>query len=546
MSSARLYLIAAASAIAVSRPVVARSAATTRTESTRAPTPAATRHEWAHVTYLSGETIYLDAGTTAGLREKSTADLMRGDSVIAVVEVQFVSSTRAAARATRGGDRIVVGDSVRFVPVAEQKTMAAQATPSSGGSSDSSSNASAKRKGPKTVTARIGFRYLNLETGSGANGKLTQPALDVRVEGHRIDGTSLGLVIDARAHRQRSGDGRVDGSTRFYQSLIEFQGAGTLPVRIAAGRQLSNVLSPIGFFDGITLDADHAHWRVGALAGTQPDYTTFMPSGAIREAGAWLQWHNAPGRGSMLQATLGGVGSYTGGGTNREFALLSTIYVTPIVSVYATQEVDLNRGWKRVAESGHMFTPTSTFATMRVSLTHDFSVNGGYDSRRSVRLYRDFLTPDVVFDDALRRGYWGGLSYSIRHLYASVDSRMSDGATVGSNQSTTASVSLTRFTSLGFGIRARGTSYRGPTVTGELTSASLEANPKGRVRIEATVGQRADQHAANGFGPVHTSWVGLDADAGIGRSWYLMLSSYREVGSGDRLLQQYAGLSWRY
>lgn len=396
------------------------------------------------------------------------------------------------------------------------------------------------------MTGRVGLRYMSLVTGTGGNGRITQPALDLRLEGHRIGGSDLGLVVDARAHRQQSGSGRVDGSTRVYQSLLEYQGRGQFPVRITAGRQLAGVLSPLGFFDGLTIEVDRRHWRAGALGGTQPDFASFQPSGAIREAGAWLQWHNAVGTGSLMQATVGGVGSYTADGVNREFALLAANYVSPVVSLYATQEVDVNRGWKKAAESGKGITPTSTFATLRVALNRAFAVNGGYDSRRSVRLYRDFLTPDIAFDDALRRGYWGGLSFSMPHLYVSADTRTSDGETVGLNQSNTAMLAVTRLPLLGVGLRARGTSYRGPTVTGTLTSASLEFNPWGRLRLEATAGRRDDQRAIAGMIPARTTWVGFDADAGIGRSWYVMASSYREVGASERVLQNYLSLSWRF
>ncbi len=508
---------------------------------------------WAKVTYLSGESIYLDAGTLAGLREKSVVELLRGDTVAVVLEVQFVASARAAARITRGTG-VAIGDSVRFRPVRDAAIVAsidaARAT-AAGDTRVADSTASARpatprRSSPRVVSGRIGLRYLSLQTGAGASGRVTQPALDVRLEGHRIGGSPLGMIVDARAHRQRSGSGRTDGSTRVYQSLLEYQGAGAFPVRITAGRQLSSVLSPLGFFDGVTLDVDRRHWRVGVLGGTQPDYANFRPSGEIREAGAWLQWHTAPGSGTIFQSTIGGVGSYGVDGINREFALLSTMLVTPVVSLYTTHELDVNRGWKQSAESGKAVIPTSTFATLRVALGRALSVQGGYDSRRSVRLYRDFLTPDIAFDDAFRRGYWGGASVSIPHLFVSADSRISDGETVGRNQSSTASVSVTRLSKLGIGLRARGTRYDGPAVSGTLTSASLEIDPWGRVRIEATMGRRDDRRAQTGMTPARTTWVGFDADAGIGRSWYLMASSYREIGESERMLQQYLGLSWRY
>ncbi len=561
----------------------------------RVADPSASRWRWASVTYLSGETIYLDAGTMAGLREKAVVEVMRRDSVVASLEVQFVSSSRSATRAVRGAG-VAIGDSARFLPAvetiaiadgasavpgsgasagpgaardasgrasvaaAQSGALAPSATASASASASSSASASAsasasssaasggkpRKSGARTVSGRVGVRYLSLQTGTGASGRVTQPAVDMRLEGHRIDGTPFGLVIDARAHRQQAGSGKTTGSTRVYQSSLEYQGVGPFPVRVTAGRQLSNVLSSLGFFDGVTLDVDRKNWRVGAVGGTQPDYTNFQPSGAIREGGAWLQWHTAPGSHTIFQTTVGGVGSYGVDGINREFALLSSMLVTPKLSWYATQEIDVNRGWRKSAESGQGITPTSTFATLRVAVSRALSVQAGYDSRRSVRLYRDFLTPDVAFDDAFRKGYWGGLSLSVPHVFASADVRTSDGATVGRNQSNTASLSVTRLTKLGFGLRARGTTYDGPTVSGTLTSASFEIDPWGRARIEATVGRRDDRRAQSGMLPARTTWVGFDADAGIGRSWYIMASSYREVGATERLLQQYLGLSWRY
>jgi len=538
MSSSRLGLSAAVVAALVLGNALGAQAA-----------PSAPRWQWTRVSYLSGESVYIDAGTSAGLREGATADVMRRDSVVATLEIQFVSSSRASGRATRGGP-IVVGDSVRFLAAPELITVAAGASSSGasapGGTATPGTATARSSRKARTITGRAGLRYMDLQTGTGASGRLTQPAIDLRLEGHRVNGSPIGLVIDARAHRQTTGTGRTDGSTRVYQSMIEYQGAGPLPVRVSVGRQLSNVLSPLGFFDGVTVDVDRTHWRFGVLGGTQPDYANFHPSADIREGGTWLQWHNATGTGTIVQATLGAIGSYATAGINREFALATTMVVTPVFSVYATQELDLNRGWRKDAEGGKAISPTSTFATLRVAVTRALSLQGGYDSRRSVRLYRDFLTPDVAFDDAFRRGYWGGAALSLPHVYLSADSRTSDGLTAGRNQSQTATLSLSRITALQFGTRLRATRYDGPTVRGTLTSASLEVDPWNRFRVEATVGRRDDQRAFDGMIPAKTTWVGIDADAGIGRAWYVMFSSYREIGPSDRLLQNYTGLSWRF
>lgn len=526
----------------------ARKAVTART---------ASPYTWTHVTYLSGESVYLDAGTAQGLSEKATVQIVRKDSVVATVEVQYISSTRAAGILRAGGAPLVVGDSGRFTPAVAVATASTSASGDSTARSSSSTttptsgsilapSTTPTRRGPRTVNARVGVRYLSIHNGSSASGRITQPAFDVRLEGHRIGESAFGLLIDARAHQQRSGAGRVDNSTRVYQSAIEYQTAGRSPSRITMGRQLSTVLSPVGFFDGVSMDFDNPHWKYGAIAGTQPDQVKFMPAAEIREAGAYLQWHNAPGTRGVYQATVGGVGSYGTDGVNREFLLLNTMLVNPVVSIFATQEVDLNRGWKRTAEQNRPLTWSSTFATARAAVTRGLSVNAGYDSRRNIRLYRDFITPDVAFDDALRRGYFGGASVSAPHFYANADTRISDGATVGKSTSNTASMTVSRLTPLGISLRARGTQYDGPTVSGQLVSGSFELSPRGLFRLEASAGRRKDTRASADFGATTSTWIGVDADAGIGRSWYVMLSHYRETGQLDRVLQQYIGLSWRY
>ena len=100
-------------------------------------------------------------------------------------------------------------------------------------------------------------------------------------------------------------------------------------------------------------------------------------------------------------------------------------------------------------------TPTATFATARVSIGPALSLHAGYDNRRSVRLYRDFLSPEIEFDDSFRQGTWGGAQLSLGHLLAGFDTRTSTGGSSGSSDSWTASAGLTRLTPLGAGVRRR-------------------------------------------------------------------------------------------
>jgi len=302
----------------------------------------------------------------------------------------------------------------------------------------------------------------------------------------------------------------------------------------------------VGVFDGVAADYNWSHTGAGAFAGTQPDPMDFGLSRAIREYGAWFQLHNAPAASAIWSVTSGAIGSYASGEVNREFLYLQAQYVHRALSLFAAQELDYNRGWRAEAESTTT-TPTASFVTARLSLGPALSLNGGYDNRRNVRLYRDFISPEVEFDDSFRQGTWGGAQLSLAgHFQAGVDVRSSTGGASGESDSWTASTGVMRLTPLGIGVRGRATYYSGSLVEGSLRSASVEVQPMGRFRLEVTAGSRRDIHATQGVGPTSRRWIGGDFDTGLGRSLFLTLSAYRELGPDDRLMQYFGSLSYRF
>lgn len=503
---------------------------------------------WAHVTYISGPSVYLDAGTRAGLREGSRLQVVRGSTVIAELVVAYVSSSRASCTVASSAAAVAVGDSARFTPVRDAGPAPARVV----ASADSSARSRARRTA-RPIRGRVGVRYLTMEQGSGtATTTLTQPAFDLRLDGQRLNGTPLGLVVDVRAYRQsfqRPSGSALTNSTRVYQTALLWTPADA-GVRVAIGRQFSSALSSVGLFDGAALDVNRRHWSAGGFSGSQPEPRTFGYSGEVREHGAYVQWHNGPNEGAPWALTAGAIGSYAGGEIDREFGYLQGMFNNRHVSLYATQEIDVNRGWKAGVESSGA-TPTSTFATLRLSPTDAFSVYGGYDNRRSVRLYRDFLDPETAFDDSFRQGAWGGASlYLLGHLRVSGDARTSRGGAAGTADSYTGSVHLSRLTPLQLGVQLRSTRYTGVLASGDLTSASLEFTPFGTLRLQANGGRRTDSRTADAQGnPLtdsRTTWWGLDADVGLARSVYLMVSTYRETGALTRNLQSYVALSLRF
>lgn len=502
---------------------------------------------WAHISYISGGTVYLDVGSKHGLQTGARLEVIRGTQSIGELTVAYISSTRAACTIARNSVELAVGDSARFTPVVAPEPAAVAASASTaGGTTPTAARRSSIHH--NALRGRLGVRYLSVDPGGGG-ASWTQPAFDLRLDGHSMGGSPLGVVVDVRAYRQRSGaSGRnASASTRVYQGSIELASPNS-PVRVAMGRQITGALSTIGIFDGLTIEANGSHFSGGAVAGSQPDAQTFGLSGEIREYGAYVQAHNKADGSGVWSMTLGGIGSYDKGQIDREFAYVQGMIVSRNFSLYATQEVDVNRGWKADVE-GRSTIPTATFATARWSLTDAFSLNAGYDNRRSVRLYRDFVDPELEFDDAFRQGGWAGFSINAgRHFRMYTDARQSKGGTGGDAQSYTGSLGLYRMTVLGLGLQVRATQYSGSVAQGQLMSGSLELNPWNKFRLEASSGTRVDTRDPTGTGlpKSRLDWQGLDADFGIGRSFYVILSGYSEKGDAGRSLQSYAGLSWRF
>jgi len=496
---------------------------------------------WTRITYISGGTVYLEVGSKQGLTDRSPLDVVRGGTVIARLLVTAISSGRAACDVMPPPVELTVGDSVRFIAV-----IAAAAPAATAGVATTSATAA---RHANALRGRIGLRYLVVAPDGG--GGLTQPAYDLRLDGQRLGGTGVGLTADVRAQRtQYTAAGAQPArlpvnATRVYQAALSWSALRS-GVRVTAGRQLAGALSSVGLFDGVSFDVDRAHWGMGAFGGSQPDAQSFGPSGRIKEYGAYGQVHTRSAGSTAVALTLGGVGSYVGSAIDREYAFARLTTSGPLLSVYATQEIDFNRGWKRDAEHSAT-TPTSTFASVQFTPTRSVALFGGFDNRRSVRLYRDFVSPELAFDDAFREGTWAGLTLAApRYARLSVDRRDSRGGTSGEANSTTVMGSVTGLTRLRLGVRARGTAFAGTRSSGQLLSGSIDMDPWGFLRLEANGGTRRTTAAGLGLADTRLTWWGVDADVGIGRSLYLLLSTYREQEAGHGSLQTYASISWRF
>ena len=513
-----------------------------------------TKARMAAVTYISGASIYIGAGRLDGVREGMSLDVLRGGQSIAIVRVVFLASHSSSCETVSGSAAPTVGDSVRYQPAADNVTAS---QPDTERVQPRAIPRSSIRRRP--IRGRVGLGYLSLEQPNALEGpgRLNQPSADVHIDGSSLAGGMLGFSLDARSRRtigaSQLSNASLDQRTLIYAASLSATHTET-GARLSVGRQYSAALPSVGLFDGLTVDVNRARWGAGLFSGAQPDVATMRYSTEVRETGAYLQLHNRPASTVPWSVSSGAIGSRDLGQIDREFGFMQFVLNSQLVSVYAMQEVDVNRGWKR-ADGESALAPTSTFASLSVRPLDELSVQGGFDNRRNVRLYRDHITPETTFDDAFREGLWGGASYVVRQrIRLGADLRLSRGGAAGRADSYTTSLGAGPYLSKRLDVRLRSTRYRTVSTTGWLHALTAGADPLTIVHVELNAGLRT-QHlldslgVAPGVGAItipSDAWFGASADVSIGRSWYALLSMTRDNSGVDLTKVLYSSLVYRF
>jgi hypothetical protein len=492
----------------------------------------------AKITYIAGKSIYVDAGAENGVTEKTRFQVVRDGAVIATLTIEFLSARRASCKVVGAGD-VQVGDTVQFAlaePVAVVETSTTSGKP-----------ARSRYRG-RPVRGRVGIQFLTVANNGVGQSDFSQPALSFRLRGYDLGSTGIGVNVDVRA-RQTSrtlSDGTTDDDsrTRIYRLAAEWQAADS-PFRITAGRQVETAAAGISIFDGISASWTWEKWAVGVLSGSQPDPVDFGMSGDVKEHGVYLQYKKRGEDRKRLSFTTGLIGSYEQSEINREYLYFQTLWSTRKLSLYFTEELDINRGWKKeIGESS--LDSTSTFISARYRVSDHLDFQAGFDNRRNIRLYRDRTTPETEFDDDYRTGAWGGVGVRFKdHYRVGVRYRTSDGGTRGTSDNLTGTFGIYGLTRRNVAGSFRMTHYSNDVLDGDLLSVSGSLDLTSKIRLGLAGGLRDETDVFNTASKSQT-WYGLDLDFRLGKRWYLNASWLTESGDLEEISQLYASLAFRF
>ncbi|HXV13623.1 MAG TPA: hypothetical protein VEC56_05400 [Candidatus Krumholzibacteria bacterium] len=505
------------------------------------------------ITYLTSATAYVDAGLDEGLAVGARIEVVRDGVVIATLVVTDASTHRAACAVESTTAALAVGDEARFAPRETKTSAGSVAVPAQPQPTEAPAPTLQGRADPKLralgLRGRVGVRFLGVFDQSGFGGDMTQPSADVRVDGTRVAGSSFDIQVDVRARHttQSTAEGTDvnDGEARVYRLNTVWRSAKDR-LRVTAGRQFSSALTSVSTFDGVQAEYQRERWGGGVFAGTQPRPIDYGFSTDIQEYGAFLRTRSAPRAPVRWEVVLAGIGSYEQGEINREYVAVLGRVASSRLSLILQQQIDVYRGWRQEAEDKSS-SITSTFTTARYRATRNLDLDLGYDNRRDVRVYHDYIDPEVAFDDSYREGVWGGaaLRFAQRFRVGAVV-RSNGGGSAGDATSYTLTASASRVSPANLDLRVRSTRYDNERSDGWMFAFSSGWAPDPRVTLGVTAGLREDNGKTIATPDVSTSWIGADLDLGLADGWYLNLSGEHNGSGDDAYDQVYTGLSWRF
>lgn len=498
----------------------------------------------AHVVYRTSDLVYVNVGRKAGLEPGQTLRVERDGVKIASIRVEHLASNRAACSILDATLPPETGDVVRFDATRPSGPQSKRSQPDvAPGSRGSGSLRSLGIRG------RLGARYFALNDRMAGAAAVSQPALDVRLFSDSVAGGPLGIQVDARARRtyRTRANGSTDdvGRTRVYRMSATYR-RDSSPWRFTLGRQVSPDLASVSLFDGILGEYERSALRVGAFVGTAPDESSFGVSTETVEAGAYVRRDYRREERSVGSVAAGVVTSAINGEPHRDYLFLRGLLQGRRWRGFLTQELDVNRGWKRDAGEP-VLSPSSTHAGITWQASPVVSVQAGFDNRRNLRLYRDRITPETEFDDSYRQGISGGIIVSpLKPLRVSASARVNLEGSDGSSESYTLTARANQVLPLSADASTRTTYYRGDLSRGwiQVVTVGLPVGREDRISLHA--GLRDEERRIGGIATLVTRWFGADLDLRVGGGWYAFGAAEVTRGDSERSDQIYAGLTYRF
>lgn len=363
------------------------------------------------VNYVSVDAVYVNVGRLAGVVIGSRITVLREGRQIATLEAVHVSSHSTSCRIVEQSQEPRAGDRVKFKAVdvpgksePVRESSAVKVPPS--------------RPAPRTsnrIRGYLSLQHMWVQDQSGTDrGSSLQPAVAARFVVSDLLGTKARFYVRYRSRMTyRPENGTRTSSHRLTECALRY-GVPDRGAAFGVGRMVVDEVHGLGYIDGALFSVQVSpHYRVGAVAGLEPDPVDMRVQTGSRKFGSFVNWQGGSFRASRLGLTAALSGSYVDGLVDREFGYLQAVYsYSNRLYLYQSVEVDVNRDWRMNANGSRLSFSNLLFSANATPLSF-VSFDMSYDARRNFHDYATFETPDSLFDDNTYSGYGGGMAVSL-------------------------------------------------------------------------------------------------------------------------------------
>jgi len=382
-----------------------------------------------HVKYVSSENVYLDAGSADSLIVGDRLSIGEIDTArIAIVEVTYVSEHSALCTIIELKGAIEIGAPAFIIP----RILGEQSPQTPPVAQDTSASVSSIAEKKTAVPVKPAFAELSGSVAmqvhywndtNSSNLDFTQPTARLNLRAKRLWGSDVTLTIrsttrhDERSRQYNSAVPRSEWRNRIYQlSLGYFSDESSLSFEI--GRIISSKLSGVGYIDGLMVQNRFSNQiTVGSFAGTQPQWQYSRWQSSLQKYGLFTGYSKGNYRNTRYEATVALAGEYHGSTPSREFCYIqNSLNISDSWSAFQSAEIDLNRGWKK-DRTGKNLSLTNFYFSARHRIIRPISVGISYDVRKNYMTYELRSVADSLFDENLRQGLRGDISFRLPDGY---------------------------------------------------------------------------------------------------------------------------------
>lgn len=347
------------------------------------------------VSYVSAQNIYLRFESTAGLREGDTLYTKEGGQ--ACLRIAKISSISCLAQKI-GNCEIAKGDLYYLVVEKEPDPIAEEPAIAQGPRGETIENASDSlsmaQTGDLAPAMRVRKRhYVDFGLSNGTTISSTRQSnyrsnLRTRLYVDSLLGRPLSLeAYGVFQDFRRSYESEADAfRANLYNLALTYR--PNEHHQIVLGRKINRRVASLGAIDGLQWEGQWNKFRVGAIAGSRPDFVNFGFNPQLLQYGAYAAYDWRKNK-SFGQLSLGLMEQQNGGATDRRYLYTQQNFRYQRLSLFASAEVDLFENFD-TATAQNTFKLSSLYLSARYRASDRWNLFLSYDTRQQIIFFERF------------------------------------------------------------------------------------------------------------------------------------------------------------